>query len=950
MPISNVFGAVRYPLDGRARVMPVESHPHRGPVRCCGWVARLCALLRWGALSGAMSALVACGGGGSGPAANSSATETSATQTIGPAGGTVSLNGKAILEVAPGTMLAPGDVTVSYAPKSDPLALAVNDVLIQIPADKLSASADAGLTVLLYPDTPQAASAFAGRAHAMGLAPNLDLTRYTARARVLADAAAQGVDQVVQWDISLGQRIAAGAFATELRLYRLSSALAQQARVTVAFNVYERNLINTTALHRWSGAAPDAQAALADPKVPDGKVPLILVHGIDVLPIGACGLNQQYADTWNKFKTYFDQTGSSDLTAKYDLFTFQYPTNLPIKDNGRRLAEELFRVFGSRPVVVVAHSMGGLVTRSADLYFSTSSQFHEAAAVDIDIRNVITLDTPHRGTPIADNLATLVEAACLGSASDQGGKDLAWEWKADGSCANSFLCDLNASDHLGHLKKYIPYAATFNVALASDSGVVEGILQATLKLASFTQLLELDSSCWGHTLYCRLRFYQEIGQLVGGGPRDGDGVTLVVSQLMQGHSGADWTLVSDRFLTIHPVFQGLDHSGIHDDVVVFNDWIHPDLVSFYLSITGQVAPAPSASLTASRGFTCGVTNLGLTNAAGLNEGGAKCWGFGGSGALGNGSNQSSFTPAVVVGLSTGVTAMAAGTSHACAIAGAGAVKCWGIGQLGDGTGQSRLAPVDVIGLSRGATAIAAGFDHSCAVTGTGGVKCWGGNPHGELGDGTQGVNRLAPVDVVGLSSGASAVSAGAFFTCALSSAGGVKCWGANDSGQLGDGTSIERLTPVEVLGLSSGVIAISAGAAHVCALTAAGGVKCWGSDSQGQLGNAAFSNSRSPVDVVGLSSGVTALSAGVGHSCAVISANTVKCWGAGPLGDGSRATHETPAEVPGLTGIAAVAAGEYHTCVATRAGAVSCWGANSGGQLGDGTTTDHLTPQAAPGF
>lgn len=361
----------------------------------------------------------------------------------------------------------------------------------------------------------------------------------------------------------------------------------------------------------------------------------------------------------------------------------------------------------------------------------------------------------------------------------------------------------------------------------------------------------------------------------------------------------------------------------------------------------------TASLVASRGFTCGVTNVGVTNATGLNVGGAKCWGFGGSGALGNGSNQSSLTPAVVVGLSSGVTAMAAGTSHTCAVTSTGAVKCWGIGpfgELGDGTGQPRLAPVDVVGLGSDASAVAAGFDHSCAITGAGEVKCWGGNPHGEIGDGTQNQNRLQPVSVSGLSSGMSAVSAGAFFTCALTSPGGVKCWGINDSGQLGDGTSTERLVPVDVIGLTSGVIAISAGSSHVCALTTEFGVKCWGSNSQGQLGRGDYVNSSTPVVALPSGSGATALSAGTGHSCAVIGATSVKCWGAGPLGDGTQSSHPNPSEVPGLVGIAAVAAGEFHTCVTTAAGAVSCWGANSAGQLGDGTTVDRPQPVALTGF
>jgi len=181
------------------------------------------------------------------------------------------------------------------------------------------------------------------------------------------------------------------------------------------------------------------------------------------------------------------------------------------------------------------------------------------------------------------------------------------------------------------------------------------------------------------------------------------------------------------------------------------------------------------------------------------------------------------------------------------------------GELGDGTTTQSNIPVDVVGLSSGVAAVAAGGSHTCALTTGGGVKCWGGNVRGQLGDGTTTQSNI-PVDVVGLSSGVAAVAAGGFYTCALTTGGGVKCWGRNVLGELGDGTFTNRTTPVDVTGLSSGVAAVSAGRGHACVLTTGGGLECWGNNSNlfglppegGQVGDGTKGNIRTtPVDVIG---------------------------------------------------------------------------------------------------
>jgi hypothetical protein len=146
------------------------------------------------------------------------------------------------------------------------------------------------------------------------------------------------------------------------------------------------------------------------------------------------------------------------------------------------------------------------------------------------------------------------------------------------------------------------------------------------------------------------------------------------------------------------------------------------------------------------------------------------------------------------------------------------------------------------------------------VTSAGAVKCWGYNDSGQLGNGTTS-DSAVPVGVVGLGSGAAAVSAGGSHSCAVTSADAVKCWGYNIWGELGEGTTTDSSVPVGVVGLDSGVVAASAGEVHSCAVTTAGGVQCWGNNGSGQLGNGTTTESWVPVEVAGLGvAGITRVS------------------------------------------------------------------------------------------
>ena len=284
--------------------------------------------------------------------------------------------------------------------------------------------------------------------------------------------------------------------------------------------------------------------------------------------------------------------------------------------------------------------------------------------------------------------------------------------------------------------------------------------------------------------------------------------------------------------------------------------------------------------------------------------------------------------------------IAAGGEHMCAVTEDGDVLCWGSnydGQLGNTTALDRNAPVHVAGLDGQASAVAAGLQHTCALTAAGGVKCWGHNEYGQLGNGTTEISRT-PVDVAGLQSNVQAIALGMYHTCALTESGGVKCWGSNHVGQLGDGTTEDRLEPVEVTGLSSGVEAVAAGGAVTCALLEGGSVQCWGSG----IGNL-------PVEKTGFGGVVTTISAGGAHTCVLLESGAVKCWGAnyaGQLGDGTTENRTDPVDVVGLSsGVEAVAAGSQHTCALLSDGKTQCWGSNSEGQLGNG---DAVSPSSAP--
>ena len=339
-----------------------------------------------------------------------------------------------------------------------------------------------------------------------------------------------------------------------------------------------------------------------------------------------------------------------------------------------------------------------------------------------------------------------------------------------------------------------------------------------------------------------------------------------------------------------------------------------------------------------------ITQLSLSNVSSCaltSTGAMKCWGSNSYGQIGTLASNQQKTPSDVPGFTNNISAIAVGDSRMCALTTAGEVKC-----IGNGVADSNNP-----GISAGAISISSGYANSCALMSYGGVKCWGDNWTGQLGSGTW-VNTSPAVNVKGLTSGVTAITSGIMHSCALLSSGSVKCWGANNYGQLGDGTTSNRNEPAQVSGLTSGVVSISGGYEHTCAVLTNGEAKCWGRNGYGELGDGTTTNRNVPtsVKVDGQPiSGIASISGGLRHTCAITTGGAAKCWGynaLASLGNGTLTDSLTPVNVVGLgSGVLSIEAGKgFATCATVTGSSVMCWGHSWAGNVGDGFTTDRSSP------
>lgn len=359
-----------------------------------------------------------------------------------------------------------------------------------------------------------------------------------------------------------------------------------------------------------------------------------------------------------------------------------------------------------------------------------------------------------------------------------------------------------------------------------------------------------------------------------------------------------------------------------------------------------------------------ISGGGSSSCAVLDDDSLSCWGYNYEGELGYGDNRDRYMPpSFGLNLGDGKTAVsvAASYAHSCAILNDRSVKCWGqntSGELGLGDSMAHVTPPASsinLGSGRTAKAIATGFAHSCALLDDGSVKCWGANASGQLGYGDY-LKRLAPpTAVVNLGSGRSAlaISAGAYHSCALLDNNSMKCWGSNSDGQLGYGDNITRpapsIAPLAFPG-SLSVLSMTSGHYHSCAVLGDKSLRCWGRNAQGQLGYGDLASRLAPsTAAVDFGSGTTvnSVTAGLSHSCALLSNGSVQCWGnndEGQLGFADNNPRSAPSAAPlsvGANRVAlSVAAGRLHTCALLDDRTLKCWGNNSYGQLGNGNTVN----------
>ena len=367
---------------------------------------------------------------------------------------------------------------------------------------------------------------------------------------------------------------------------------------------------------------------------------------------------------------------------------------------------------------------------------------------------------------------------------------------------------------------------------------------------------------------------------------------------------------------------------------------------FPVALRGRFTLAAPQLLSAGTGFTCALRR----------DGTAFCWGSNDHGELGSGIRASSASP-VPVSTSLKFASVSAGSTFTCALTTDGHPYCWGNAGWDDevrsvvpGDRLERRVPSVIPGDLTFAS-LSAGSDHACGITTAGVAYCWGDNEQGQLGDGTT-TTREAPVRVA-TDTRFRAVSAGLMHTCALATDGRAFCWGDNTWGAIGSGaTGTKHPRPVAVDG-SLRFATISAGELYTCAVATNGAGYCWGYNEFNGLGDGSNRSAPEPRAVAGghrFRSIATSSKSARAVTCGLTVAGIAMCWGSysEALGQPDTDDGSRPAPIMGSLRFNAISVGFSHVCGLSTSGAVYCWGDNRYGQLGDGEKETHLSPGLVP--
>lgn len=359
-------------------------------------------------------------------------------------------------------------------------------------------------------------------------------------------------------------------------------------------------------------------------------------------------------------------------------------------------------------------------------------------------------------------------------------------------------------------------------------------------------------------------------------------------------------------------------------------------LGFEAQVSSDAGAEPDAAPDASTRAVTWASGHGKHMCAVLTDGRGLCAGADGRGQLGDGPVDSTGTVPVEVAGDLRFVATTIGDVMSCGAGVDGTAWCWGAdirGRLGNGAAGDADAPSQVLGLPAAAIDVCAGTDHACALVSGGDVHCWGGNPNGALGIAGPDLDRAgAPVELGGAA--ARQIACGLFHSCAITVAGDLHCWGSNSSGQIGPELGMETVGPTRVV--TGTARAVGAGQLHTCALASDGAVTCWGADDLGQHGDGAELGGTGPSQALLPEPAVALVSAQL-HSCAIGASGAVYCWGSNVAGQvtGAAASdfEATPQQIALSRPAVAIGAHELATCASLDGGELLCWG-EFAGQVG----------------